>query len=72
MIDIENQVFDTVAKALRAEHPTVWVTGEIVRKPPEFPFLQRLEAHVRAMRRAFHDAADSLFMVLMRGEGVWL
>ena len=42
------------------------------RKPPEFPFLQRLEAHVRAMRRAFHDAADSLFMVLMRGEGVWL
>lgn len=51
MIDIENQVFDTVAKALRAEHPTVWVTGEIVRKPPEFPAVMLVELGNATYRR---------------------
>lgn len=37
MINVLNEVFDTVAKAVRAAHPGTTVTGEYTRKPSNFP-----------------------------------
>lgn len=37
MIDIENQLFNVLAAALRAEFQSIYVTGEYVRSPASFP-----------------------------------
>ncbi len=37
MVDIENEVFNTVATALRAEIPSIFVSGESVAAPASFP-----------------------------------
>lgn len=37
MIDVENQLFQAVATALRARFPSIYVTGEYVRSPASFP-----------------------------------
>ena len=37
MIDFNNEVFTTVASAVRSAHPTATVTGEYIRKPSKFP-----------------------------------
>ena len=37
MIDYLNEIFNTVAKKLRAVHEGVTVIGEYTRKPPSFP-----------------------------------
>ena len=47
MIDIENDVFDTVAKSLRAIYPGIYVVGEYVSAPPKFPAVSVVEADNR-------------------------
>lgn len=49
MIDIENDVFDTVATALRAEFPGIYCTGEYVPAPPRFPAVSIVEADNRVV-----------------------
>ena len=43
MIDVENDVFDEVAKKVRAEFPQIYVTGEYVKSPPSFPCVSLVE-----------------------------
>ena len=49
MIDIENDVFDTVATALRAAFPGIYCTGEYVPAPPRFPAVSIVEADNRVV-----------------------
>lgn len=51
MIDIENDVFDTVAKAVRAAHEGVFVTGEYVPVPPKLPAVSIVESDNRVFER---------------------
>ena len=51
MIDIEADVFDTVAKALRAAHAGIFVTVEYVPAPPKFPAVSIVEADNRVVTR---------------------
>lgn len=44
MIDIENDVFNIVATALRSAHSGVWVSGEYVAAPAHFPAVTIAEA----------------------------
>lgn len=44
MIDIENQVFNAVATALRARFPQIFVAGETVASPASFPAVTIVEA----------------------------
>ena len=37
MIDIENEVFDRVAKRVREQFPDIFVAGEYVSSPSSFP-----------------------------------
>ena len=49
MIDIENDVFDTIASTLRAEHSGIYVVGEYVPAPPRFPAVSIVEADNRVV-----------------------
>jgi hypothetical protein len=52
MIDVENKVFDTVSKALRAAHGNaLFVTGEYVQAPPKFPAVSLIESDNRVATR---------------------
>ena len=43
MIDIENEVFDRVAKRVREQFPDISVTGEYVKSPASFPAASLVE-----------------------------
>lgn len=43
MINIENEVFSTIAKAIRAEYPKAYVVGEYVKAPSKFPCVSIVE-----------------------------
>ena len=43
MIDIENQVFDRVAKRVREQFPDIFMAGEYVNSPPSFPAVSGME-----------------------------
>lgn len=43
MIDIENEVFNTVASAVRAVYPDIYMVGEYVKTPPKFPCVSLVE-----------------------------
>ena len=37
MIDVENEVFNSVATDVRAKYPDIYMVGEYVKTPPKFP-----------------------------------
>lgn len=43
MIDIENEVFDRVAKRVREQFPNIFMTGEYVKSPSSFPAASLVE-----------------------------
>lgn len=43
MIDIENLVFDRVAKRVREQFPNIFIAGEYVMSPPSFPAASLME-----------------------------
>lgn len=49
MIDIESDVFDAVATALRAAHAGIYVVGEYVPAPSRFPAVSIVEADNRVV-----------------------
>ena len=43
MIDCENEIFSTIAKAVREVYPTAFVSSEYIRRPSKFPFVSLIE-----------------------------
>jgi hypothetical protein len=43
LIDIESILYTEIATALRAEFPDIFVTGEVVNAPPQFPCVSIVE-----------------------------
>ena len=43
MIDIENEVFDRVAKRVREQFPDIFMVGEYVKSPSSFPAVSLME-----------------------------
>ena len=58
MIDIETSVFDTVAKAVRAKYPKIFMTGEYVKVPPKFPCVSLMEMDNQSYQRT-EDSGSS-------------
>lgn len=58
MIDIETSIFDTVAKAVRAEYPKIFITGEYVKVPPKFPCVSLMEMDNQSYQRT-EDSGSS-------------
>ena len=66
MIDVENDVFDYVAKALRAAYSGITVTGEYVEIPAKFPAVTLVESDNRVVQRwrtceSMENAADVMY-----------
>ena len=51
MIDIENDVFDYVANALRTEYPGLLVISDFISAPASFPAVTLVEADNRILQR---------------------
>lgn len=43
MIDVENEIFNIVAKAVRTAYPDIYMSGEYVKSPPKFPAVLLVE-----------------------------
>ncbi len=43
MIDVETEIFSTVATAVREEYPKIYMTGEYVKSPSSFPCVSLIE-----------------------------
>lgn len=67
MIDIENDIFDYAAKALRAAHTGIDVAAEYVEMPAKFPHVSIVEADNRILKRMrtnnIENAIQSMFEV---------
>ena len=51
MINVENEIFNIVAKAVRAVYPDIYITGEYVKSPPKFPCVSLIEMDNSAYAR---------------------
>ena len=43
MINVENEIFDVMANAVRAKYPDAYVVGEYVKTPSQFPCVSIVE-----------------------------
>lgn len=43
MINVENEIFDIVAKAVRNAYPGIYISGEYVKSPSKFPAVSLIE-----------------------------
>ena len=50
MIDVETEIFNTVATALRVRYPKIFSTGEYVRSPSSFPCVSLIEVDNQVYR----------------------
>lgn len=50
MIDIENEVFSTVATQVRATYPKIYMVGEYVKSPSQFPCVSLVEVDNQVYR----------------------
>lgn len=50
MIDIENEVFSTVATHVRASFPKIYMVGEFVKSPSQFPCISLVEVDNQVYR----------------------
>lgn len=51
MIDAENLIFANIATALRAAYPGIWVVGEYIDVPADFPAVSIVEADNSVFRK---------------------
>ncbi len=58
MIDIENDVFNSVATDVRAKYPNIYMVGEYVKTPPKFPCVSLVEMDNQSYQRT-EDSGSS-------------
>lgn len=58
MIDIENDIFNTVARDVRAKYPDIYMVGEYVKTPPKFPCVSLVEMDNQSYQRT-EDSGSS-------------
>lgn len=64
MIDIENDVFDYVAKELRGAHSGLLVISDFVEAPAKFPVVTVIEADNRILQRMRTDNIENAVSVM--------
>jgi len=64
MIDLENDIFDYVAKALRSAHSGIDVKSEYVETPAKFPHVSIVEADNRILQRMRTDNIENAVSVM--------
>ena len=51
MINVEKDIFNIIAKAVRAVYPDIYIIGEYVKSPPKFPCVSLVEMDNSAYTR---------------------
>ena len=64
MIDLESDIFSYVANALRTAHSGVYVVGEYVETPAQFPAVTLVEADNRILRRMRTENIENAVSVM--------
>ena len=57
MINVENEIFDIVAQAVRAVYPDIYITGEYIQSPPQFPCVSLIEMDNAVYTRTQTDSS---------------
>ena len=57
MINVENEIFDIVATAVRNAYPDIYMIGEYVKSPSKFPCVSLVEIDNSAYRRTQTDSS---------------
>ena len=57
MINVENEIFDIVAKAVRNAYPGIYMIGEYVKSPSQFPCVSLVEIDNSAYTRTQTDSS---------------
>lgn len=65
MIDVEAQIYTTLATALRTAHSGVSVSGEYVKEPSKFPFVSVVESDNYVSENHLDSAHAERFATLM-------
>lgn len=65
MINVENEVFSTVATALRTEFSGIFVSGEYVSAPPSFPAVTLVEQDNSTYQRSLDSSGSEKHAVVM-------
>lgn len=68
MINVENEIFNIIAKAVRNAYPQASVVGEYVKSPPKFPCISIVEMDNTAYERtqtsgSLENHADVMYEV---------
>ena len=67
MINIENIVFDKIARAIKVEYPKAHIVGEYVKSPPRFPSISIVEidnsVYERTQSNTIENHADVTYEV---------
>jgi hypothetical protein len=70
VIDIENEVFNTVSTALKAQFPGIFFSGEKILVPPSFPCASLIEADNATHDRTLDSmTAENHADVMYQAEG---
>lgn len=65
MIDIENDVFNSVATVVRNEYPDVYMIGEYVKSPPKFPCVSLIEMDNQSYQRTEDSGSSENHVTVM-------
>lgn len=65
MIDIENEVFTAIATKARAKFKGLYMTGEYVASPPQFPCVSLIEMDNAVYRRTMDSSMDENYSSVM-------
>lgn len=65
MIDIENQIYTPIAKALRSEFPDIFISGEYINAPSSFPYVSIVEQDNYATQSHMDSGDTEAFSTLM-------
>lgn len=65
MIDIENEVFNTVATEVRTKYPDIYMVGEYVKTPPKFPCVSFVEMDNQSYQSTEDSGSSENHAVLM-------
>lgn len=65
MIDVENKIYDPIAKTVRASFPMADISGEYVRAPAKFPHVSVVESDNYMTIRHIDSSNEEKFATIM-------
>lgn len=60
MIDVENEIFTSVASVLRESYEDIFITGEYVKSPPSFPCVSIVEVDNAVYRNSSTNTEEEV------------